>query len=132
MHSSDDQPVAFVTICWRLVRTFAVRLIKIFRGDLVSLHLPRRARKLNVDDLGDCGGDLRGARGVEGGLKTKSDGRQLPMGISPPATASSTEGYDISRLVLLAEAYTFGWLPDIKRMGLARRGVVLDPDIGYS
>ena len=70
-----------------------------------------------------CGelGELRG-------LKTKSDGRQLPMGISPSATASSTEGYDISRLVLLAEAYTFGWLPDIKRMGLARRGV----DIGYS
>ena len=74
----------FVTTCWRLVRTFAVRFTKVFREDPVSLDPPCRSKKLNVDDLGDCGGDLRGSRGVEGSLETKSDGRQLLMGILHP------------------------------------------------
>lgn len=74
----------FVTIYWQLVRTFAVRFTKIFREDLVSLHLPRRAKKLNVDDLGDCGGDLRGELAELGSLETKSDGRHLPMGSLHP------------------------------------------------
>jgi hypothetical protein len=46
----------------------------------------------------------------------------IAHGHSPPAT---DEGYDISRLVLLAEAYTSGQLPDIKRIDKAS-GVVLD------
>jgi hypothetical protein len=62
-------------------------------------------------------GDL----GELGNWETKSHGRQLPMGHSPPAT---DEGYDISRLVLLSEAYTSRQLPDIKRIDKAS-GVVL-------
>jgi len=54
-----------------------------------------------------------GELGVLGNWETKSHGRQLPMGHYPPAT---DEGYDISRLVLLAEAYSSGHLPDIKRI----------------
>lgn len=55
--------------------------MKIFREDVVSWYLPRRAKKLKVDDLGDCGGDLRGARGEMG---DERHGRQLPMGTLHP------------------------------------------------
>jgi len=114
-----------MTTCWQLVRTFAVRFIKTFGEELTSLYLPRRAKKSNVGDLGDCGGDLRGARGV-GELGDEKSWSAIAHGHSPPAT---DVGYDILRLVLLAEAYTSGQLPDIKRIDMAS-GVVLDPDIG--
>ena len=70
-----------------------------------------------------------GELGELGNWETKSHGRQLPMDTLHPGGATTDDGYDISRLVLLAETYTSGQLPDIKRIDMAI-GVVLDPGIG--
>jgi hypothetical protein len=71
-----------MTSCWQLVWVFAVEVMEIFRDNVVSLYLPRRARKLNVDDLGDCGGDLRGARGELGIWETRKMVGNCPWALS--------------------------------------------------
>ena len=70
---------------------------KSFEKTCVGGDFADRARKLDVDDLGKCGDELRGRGELE---------RGEIVGKCPWALLA--EGYDISRLMLWAEAYTSG------------------------
>ena len=59
---------------WLFAETFVVCRKSLSNGGILA----DRARKLNVDDLGECGGELRGVRGVG----ERRNSRQLPIGTS--------------------------------------------------